>query len=143
MPAERWVRWVPGVRCLLALALALASGCVERRLIVRTDPPGAEVWVDGRPRGSSPAEMTFSSYGTREVVARKQGHAPARVRVELDPPWWQYPPFDLFTDLLWPGTIEDVHEPEPLVLERRGELEPAEAVAERARHFGGSGERRP
>lgn len=130
---------------LLALASLLSglTGCVERRLIVRTDPPEAEIWVDGRPRGLSPVEVPFSSYGTREVVARKPGYVPARALVPIDPPWWQYPPFDLVTDLLWPGTIEDVRTPAPLALERRGEPRAARALAEQARHAGRSGERRP
>lgn len=132
-------------RAFLALSVlpGMLSGCVERTLMLRTDPPQAEVWVDGRHRGTTPVAVPFESYGTREVVARKPGHVPARVEVELSPPWWQLPPFDLFTDLLWPGTIEDRHEPPPLQLERReAPVESAEEVAARARRFAAEGARR-
>lgn len=128
---------------VLLTVVGVSAGCVERTLIVKSDPEGAEVWVDGRQRGVTPLEVPFESYGTRALVLRKEGHVPARVQVELPAPWWQFPPADLVTDLLWPGTIEDVRETELVVLARRGEPETAEALAERARHFGRSARQRP
>jgi hypothetical protein len=133
----------------LLLALCLA-GCVEHKLLVRSEPPGATIFVDGREVGDTaegPVEVPFDFYGTRVVTARKPGFVPARVEVELDPPWWQVFPLGFFTDVLWPGTIEDVHEPapvNPLTLEPRSEPDPdTDAVEARARHFAESAERRP
>ena len=94
-------------------------------------------------RDATPVEVPFESYGTRVVVARKPGHAPARVEVELPPPWWQVPPFDLVTDLLWPATIRDRREPDAIALEQRGEAPSAEDVAARARAFRAEGAKRP
>ncbi len=142
----RWTgRWLRGVAA--AGVALLATGCVERILVVRSDPPGALVIVDGVEAGETGAErpviLPFETYGTRVVTVRKPGFVPRRREVPLDPPWYQYPPLDLFSDLLWPGTIEDVHEVE-LRLERRPT--PAadpEALIERAEHFGDTMERRP
>lgn len=135
------------MRRALFLALSvlpgMLTGCVERTLILRTDPPAAEVWVDGRHQGRTPVEVPFESYGTRIVVARKPGHVPARVEVEVPAPWWQFPPFDLFADLLWPGTIEDRHEPPAIELVRRDSVSgSAEEVAARARGFAAEGAKR-
>jgi len=105
---------------------------------VRSDPPGAVVYVDGRHRGAAEGDglvVPFDFYGTRVVVARKDGYRPLRREVPLDPPWYQYPPFDLFADLLWPGTIEDVHRVD-LALERRPPPPTPEALEARARSFG-------
>src|SRR5688500_18698661 len=97
-------------RALVILAL-LGSGCVERQLVIETQPPGAEVFVDGREAGRTgeglPLAVSFDSYGTRTIEARKRGFVPVRREVTLDPPWWQWPVIDIFTDLLWPGTITD------------------------------------
>ena len=131
-------------------ALVALAGCVEHKLLVRSDPPGATVFVDGREVGATgdgPVVVPFDFYGTRVVTARLAGHPPVSVEVELDPPWWQVFPLGFFTDVLWPGTIEDVHEPDvvnPLRLERRPQVEPGTAEVEaRARHFAESAERRP
>ncbi len=42
-------------------------------LIVRTTPPGAEVWIDGERAGYSPAGPKTLSAGKHEVRVRKQG----------------------------------------------------------------------
>jgi len=84
---------------------------------------------------NDPDRVPFDFYGTRVVVARKDGYRPLRREVPLDPPWYQYPPFDLFADLLWPGTIEDVHRVD-LALERRPPPPTPEAIEAGARSFG-------
>jgi len=93
----------------LCAGLALA-GCVERKLFVRADVEGARVYMDGEPRGTTPCEVPFTFYGTREVVVRAPGREVAREVVTLTPPWYQVAPFDFVVEVLWPGTIEDVHE---------------------------------
>lgn len=132
---------------LLLSALLSSAGCVERELVVETQPAGAEVFVDGRDVGrtdeGAPVRVPFDHYGVVVVVARKPGHVPERRRVVLDPPWWQLPPVDLVTDLLWPGTITDERRLEPLVLAPRGEPEDPAAAAARARRFAATEERRP
>ena len=90
-----------------------------------------------------PPEIPFAWYGTRTVVARKAGHVPIRLSVELDPPWWQLFPVGLFTDLLWPGTLEDVHSADTLVLRRREAIKPAARVEAAARQFKAGEARRP
>ncbi len=99
---------------LLALAAAVvlcaADGCVFRELIVISEPPGADVYLDGEPVGRTPYSGRFEHYGTRRLVLRKEGYK-ARVEVvRLEVPWYQYFPLDVFTDLLCPLAIYDTHE---------------------------------
>ena len=89
--------------------LVLVSGCVERILTIQAEPADAVVYLDGRVLGPAPAEDAFDFYGTRVIEVRAPGYRPARRTVVLDPPWYQFPPIDLFADLLWPGTIRDEH----------------------------------
>ncbi len=98
-----------GVVVVVALAIA-AAGCVERRLIVRSDPPGARVYVDGEPKGEAPVAVPFTYYGTREVVLRHERHEPVRIVLAVDPPWYQLSPVDFFVEVLWPFTVLDERE---------------------------------
>ncbi len=134
-------------RGLLAVAVALgAAGCVERQLVIETEPAGVELFVDGREVGTTtdgqPVVVPFDAYGTRTLVARKRGHVPLRRQVTLDPPWWQTFPIDVFTDLLWPGTVEDVHRVRVELTARAAPDDPAEVEA-RARHMSVHEEKRP
>ena len=65
------------LRLLVALtfvSLCLPStGCVRRRLNVRTNPPGALVYVDNQQIGTTPCSVDFIYYGTREIRLVKPG----------------------------------------------------------------------
>jgi hypothetical protein len=92
---------------LAALAPLLLAGCVERLIAVRSEPGGADVYVDGEKIGRTPIDVPYIWYGTREIVLEKRGFREIRERVALNPPWWQYPGLDLLTDVVLPFTITD------------------------------------
>lgn len=54
-------------------ALAAKVRIVE--ITVRTDPPGSEVWVDGKLAGASPVEVKVAR-GLHRLAANADGHAP-------------------------------------------------------------------
>ena len=91
---------------LLLLAL-LPAGCVRRGLVVETEPPGAEVWIDGDLAGLSPVRTPFAHYGTREIVVAKGGYRRVQEHRPVEPPWFERFPLDFFTENLWPGTFVD------------------------------------
>ncbi|MBN1422300.1 MAG: PEGA domain-containing protein [Planctomycetes bacterium] len=101
------VRW-----CLSGLAAAtamLACGCVERWIQVRSEPPGATVYLDGREAGTTPARIPFSFYGGHEILLRRTGYRSVAEMVTTRAPWYEYFPIDFFAENLWPGTIADEH----------------------------------
>jgi serine/threonine-protein kinase len=53
-------------------------------LRVVSDPAGARVLVDGRPRGKAPLELAELAFGSYEVRVEQPGYEPQRRRVELD-----------------------------------------------------------
>lgn len=60
--------------CLLAgAAVAAAGGCVQRRMTVRSNPPGALVYVDDYQIGTTPVSTDFIYYGTRKIRLVKDG----------------------------------------------------------------------
>jgi hypothetical protein len=55
------------VGLLACCACAGQSGCVQRRITIRSNPPGALVYVDDYPIGTTPVSTSFVYYGTRKV----------------------------------------------------------------------------
>ncbi len=94
---------------VLAVVCLFFAGCVERTLIIRSDPVGAEVIVNGEPSGLTPVRIPFHTYGTFEVIASHPGHHRLREAVPVKPPWYETMPLDFFVENLWPFTVRDDH----------------------------------
>ena len=91
----------------LATSLVFCVGCVERKLTVRSDPPGASVVLDGNPIGQTPVTVRFDEYGGREVILSKPKHYRERRIARLRPPFYQRLGVDLFFELVWPFMLTD------------------------------------
>ena len=98
-------------RATLAAALCiLLSACLQRRLDIRSEPPGATVLVNGEEIGQTPVEWPFVYYGTVRVDLWSEGYRPVTAMVELTTPWYEWVPLDLFSELLVPVRRLDLHE---------------------------------
>jgi hypothetical protein len=98
---------------LASLALAaVGTGCqsVQRRMTIRSNPPGALVIVDGREIGYSPASVDFTYYATREVTLVKDGYEPLTTMQSFEKPWYQYPGIEFVSDNLLPVTVTNRHD---------------------------------
>lgn len=91
----------------LLLGVLTQTGCVERLLAIHSDPPGAAVYLDGEKVGTTPCEVSYTWYGTRDLILELRGYTLIRQEVVLNPPWWQIIPLDLITDVVIPFTIRD------------------------------------
>jgi hypothetical protein len=89
------------------VALALLPGCVRRRLMVRSNPPGAMVYVDNQPIGTTPCATNFIYYGTREIRLVKPGYETLTINQPIPAPWYQLPPIDFFAENVLPNEIHD------------------------------------
>jgi hypothetical protein len=87
--------------------LIAATGCVRRRLNVRSNPPGALVYVDNQQIGTTPCSVDFTYYGTREVRLVKPGYETLTVNQPIPMPWYQIPPLDFVSENLVPTKIRD------------------------------------
>ena len=91
----------------LLLLLSGACGCgVQRTLQVESDPPGALVYLNGEEAGRTPMRKNFVWYGTYDVQLRKEGYHTLSRETKVWAPWWQWPPIDLFAEVL---PLEDKH----------------------------------
>ena len=83
------------------------SGCVQRRLIVKTQPEGAFVSVGNQPVGYSPVSVPFTYYGTREFKIEKDGYQTINVQERIRPKWYLTFPISFFTENFSPREIRD------------------------------------
>jgi hypothetical protein len=93
-----------------ALAVASLAGCVERRYTIRTDPPGALVYVNGEELGPAPVSRSFTYYGAREITLVADGYETQRIIQPLPAPWYDNNLTDFLTENLLPFTIRDERE---------------------------------
>jgi hypothetical protein len=100
----------PPLRLALAIALLavlFSSGCVRRRLTVRTQPPGAQVFVDDQEIGTTPCSSSFVYYGTRKITLIKDGYRTETLYQKLNAPWYQVPPLDFASENLLFREVRD------------------------------------
>ena len=117
-----------GLGLTLWCVTLLNVGCVERLLQVRSDPPGATVYINGKNAGQTPLDFDFTHYGTVDVILRHEDYLSHREMVALSPPWYEYFPLDFVSEILVPWTINDHHPINVALQAGAGELN-AEDVA--------------
>ena len=92
----------------LALLLVLAAGCVERRMIVSSEPPGAAVFVNNIPYGTGPVDVPFVYYGTYRFTFVRDDRETLQVDQLVSTPWYEWLGIDFFTENLYPGKFRDI-----------------------------------
>lgn len=75
--------------------------------MIRTNPPGALVYVDDYEIGVSPVATDFVYYGTRKIRIVKDGYETLTVLQPIPTPWYEYTPFDFISENLVPWEIRD------------------------------------
>jgi hypothetical protein len=125
---------------LAALAALACAGCsTQRTLTIDSEPGGAEVWVNGRHRGTTPVDVSFVHPGTWSVRLEKKGYASLAKDVGVRSQFHDYPLVDLPYELSvrrrawrWVGRLTPLPE-RPSEEDLRSALERAEAFRERTR----------
>ncbi|MCE9553975.1 MAG: PEGA domain-containing protein [Planctomycetes bacterium] len=100
---SRMLTWLAVV---FATSTALAGG-VERRLLVRSNPPGALLKIDDEEIGITPVSTSFIYYGTRKIQLIKDGYETLTLLQPIPAPWYQWPGIDFFSEHLVPRQIRD------------------------------------
>ena len=126
-------------RPLLSVTLALTgtallTGCIDRRIFITSDPPGAEVTLNDVDVGRTPCEVDFTYFGTYEVRLCHEGYETLVTEAAADPPLHEQPGID-FLAMLVPGTrhtrIDWHFTLDPANNDPEGMIERAEAARER------------
>lgn len=83
------------------------AGCVQRRVTVRSNPPGALVYIGKHEIGKTPCSVGFIWYGVREIKLVKDGFETLTVNQWIGPPWYQIPPLDFVAENVYPYKLRD------------------------------------
>jgi hypothetical protein len=100
----------PRARLLIAAALVIlssGSGCVQRQLTIRSNPPGALVYVGNEQIGVTPCSTPYTYYGVRKIRLVKDGYETLTVEQNIPPPWYERFPLDFVSENVWPAEIRD------------------------------------
>ncbi|HZL35158.1 MAG TPA: PEGA domain-containing protein [Tepidisphaeraceae bacterium] len=116
---------------IVGLAILLCSaGCVQRTLTIRSNPPGALVYLNDQEIGRTPVTRDFTWYGVYEVEVRKEGYQSIKGSAPVIAPWWQWMPMDFVSQMFPLVDHHDLHftlrrptqeQDEPELLVRRAE----------------------
>jgi len=85
-------------------------GCVERKLTINTEPPGALIVLNDEEIGESPVTIGFNWYGDYCVRISKEGYQTLDTHQPLEGPWYDDFPFDFFAQIVNPRKIVDAYE---------------------------------
>ena len=116
MPTVRTIR-----SALILATVTVGTGCLDRRFVVETNVPGAQVFINNRTIGPSPADTGWEYPGHYEFRVVAPGYEPLTQCRLIKARWYDYAPFDFMFGVLWPFHIEDVRR-------LRFELTPARQV---------------
>lgn len=95
------------VRGITALVFLACAGCVERRFIIESNVPNAQVYIDDHPVGAAPSHSSFDYYGHYNIMLVHPGYETITKRVHVRAPWYAYPPFDFLAEVVWPFHVHD------------------------------------
>ena len=95
------------VRLAGLFAVLGCAGCVDRKFVIESNIPNAQVYIDNKSVGAAPAYAPFEYYGHYTVTVVHPGYETIVKRVHVTAPWYAYPPFDFLAEVVWPFHIRD------------------------------------
>ncbi len=99
-------------RTLVIATLAVASlGCrAQRELVITSEPPGAEIRLDGRLLAEkTPAHVPFKDYGVRRISIYHDGYIRYSEAFDVRAPWYAQFPIDVLSEIVLPIGWHDRH----------------------------------
>ena len=92
---------------MVILLCVFLTGCVQRRLLIRSQPEGAFVSIDNQPIGSTPLAAPYTYSGTRQIRLEKDGFKTVEVEQRIRPRWYDTFPISFVTNNFSPREIRD------------------------------------
>lgn len=93
---------------IILSATAMTTGCVHRRVVIDSQPPGALVLRNNQPIGYTPCDDVITYYGKYRYTLVKDGYQTLTEERKLRAPWYEFPGLDFFSENVWPFSVVDV-----------------------------------
>jgi hypothetical protein len=91
----------------LLFSCLCSPGCVQRRLTIRSNPPGALVMIDNHNIGITPCSTDYTYYGKRNIQLIRDGYETLNDSRWILPPWYEIPPIDFVSENAIPYELRD------------------------------------
>lgn len=82
------------------------NGCVHRRLTIKSDPPGADIYFDDKLVGKTPLEFDFMWYAKHRIRLEKKEFETLAATENIKSPFFMWIPIDLFSEVM-PFPLKD------------------------------------
>ena len=99
------------VLAVIAMSLGaadLSTAWVDRRFVIYSDPPGAQVFRNGVLIGNTPVDDHFVYYGKYQFTLVRDKCQTMQVVENISSPWYDLPGIDFFSENLLPYKLRDV-----------------------------------
>ncbi len=106
-PAKRAVA-ISFFAMTMGLTLCLA-GCVKRSILIETDPPGAQLWINEHAIGKTPVLYEFITHGRYKFRLEKSGFKPITAREMIRAPIYEWIGIDFAAEFILPLHLKDFH----------------------------------
>ena len=125
-------RSINAVAAVLALTTLVA--CVQRRIVITSDPPAAAVMLNDTDVGLTPLEVDFTYFGVYDVQIRRPGYEPLLTTAHARAPWYETPGVDIISQAIpptdrtvirWHFVLEPIDADADQLLDRALELKSA------------------
>lgn len=93
---------------LFTVSLCLA-GCVKRSILIETDPPGAQLWINEHEIGKTPVLYEFITHGRYKFRLEKPGFKPITAREMIRAPIYEWIGIDFVAEWVLPLHLKDFH----------------------------------
>lgn len=94
---------------VLTFTLLFLSGCIKRNLHIKSDPPGATIYLNDKEIGTTPLDFDFMWYATHKIELKKENYKPLVELIRIRMPIYLWPPLDFVLELV-PYTFWDKRE---------------------------------
>jgi hypothetical protein len=85
---------------VVALALCALTGCIRRRVVLTSEPPGAKVTWNKVYRGRTPIDIPYIWHWKYTLDLEREGYRPSSTVVRLRARPWFLEPFEFFCEAL-------------------------------------------
>ena len=98
-----------GKTILLFFTVLLVAGCVKRSILIETDPPGAQLWINEHEIGKTPVLYDFITHGRYKFRLEKSGFKPITAREMIRAPIYEWIGIDFVSEWVLPVHLKDFH----------------------------------